>query len=72
MSIVSMAILLSFHVRSAPTELELKMAKPLGIIFWVLGVVCLAAGGGNYVKTIEKYGKRRAIVQTGWKTQIVS
>jgi len=72
MSVVSLAIMLSFHVRSQPSELELKMAKPLGIVFWILGVVCLAAGGGNYVKTIEKYGKRRAIVQTGWKTQIVS
>lgn len=48
------------------------MAKPLGIIFWALSVACLAMGFGNYVKTVNKYSRKAAIVQTGWKTQTVS
>ena len=29
-------------------------------------------GLGNYVKTVNKYSRRAAVVQTGWKTQSVS
>ena len=72
MSIVAVAIVISFHLKSKPTPLELRMAKPLGIIFWVLSVACLCLGTGNYVKTVNKYSRRAAIVQTGWKTQSVS
>ncbi|KAK3400106.1 hypothetical protein B0T20DRAFT_407850 [Sordaria brevicollis] len=36
MAIVSVAIVLSFHLRKAASDLELRMAKPLGIIFWGL------------------------------------
>lgn len=64
-----MAIILSFHLKSAPTQLELAMAQPLGIIFWTLSLVCLALGFGNYMKTVNKYSQRVAIVQSGWKTQ---
>ncbi|TVY25340.1 hypothetical protein LHYA1_G005413 [Lachnellula hyalina] len=71
MSIVAVAIVISFHLKSKPTPLELRMAKPLGIIFWVLSVACLCLGTGNYVKTVNKYSRRAAIVQTGWKTQSV-
>ncbi|ESZ97691.1 hypothetical protein SBOR_1927 [Sclerotinia borealis F-4128] len=72
MTIVSLAIILSFHLKSTPTDLELRMAQPLGIIFWVLSLVCLALGFGNYMKTVNKYSRRVAIVQSGWKTQGVS
>lgn len=72
MAVVSVAIVVSFHIKSTPTEFELKMARPLGIIFWVLSLACLALGFGNYMKTVNKYGRRVAIVQTGWKTQSVS
>ena len=72
MSIVSIAIILSFHLKSEPTKRELRMATPLGIVFWCLGMVCLCAGFGNYIKTVTKYSRRMALVQTGWKTQIVS
>lgn len=48
------------------------MAKPLGIVFWCLGLVCLCAGFGNYIKTVTKYSRRMALVQTGWKTQVAS
>ncbi|TVY80358.1 hypothetical protein LSUE1_G003750, partial [Lachnellula suecica] len=71
MSIVSIAIVVSFHLKSQPSKLELRMAKPLGIIFWVLSVACLCLGFGNYVKTVNKYSRRAAIVQTGWKTQTI-
>ncbi|RAL65636.1 hypothetical protein DID88_005308 [Monilinia fructigena] len=49
MTIVSLAIILSFHLKSTPTQLELRF--------------------GNYMKTVNKYSRRVAIVQSGWKTQ---
>ncbi|KAK2057809.1 hypothetical protein LY76DRAFT_684458 [Colletotrichum caudatum] len=71
MSIVAVAIVLSFHLKSEPSPLELRMAKPLGIVFWVLSVACLCLGFGNYTKTVNKYSRKTAIVQTGWRTQLV-
>ena len=71
MSIVSIAIVISFHLKNQPSAFELRMALPLGIVFWALGVTCLAVGFGNYVKTVTKYSRRMALVQTGWKTQAV-
>ena len=71
MAVVSIAIVVSFHLKSQPSALELRMAKPLGVVFWFLSLCCLALGFGNYVKTVEKYSRRMAIVQTGWKTQSV-
>ncbi len=72
MSVVAIAVIISFHLKNQPSELELRMALPVGIIFWALGVACLIVGFGNYVKTVTKYSLRLAIVQTGWKTQLVS
>ena len=93
MAVVSVAIVLSFHLKNEPSEFELRMAKPLGIIFWILAVSCLFLGVGNYIsmfsrlsvfpctqvadrsrlaETVEKYSRKAAIVQTGWKTQVVS
>jgi hypothetical protein len=71
MAVVSLAIVISFHLKTEPTKLELRMARPLGIIFWLLSLSCLAMGFGNYIKTVQKYSRRAAIVQTGWKTQTV-
>jgi hypothetical protein len=71
MSVVSIAIVISFHIKNEPTPLELRMALPLGIIFWALAIACLALGFGNYIKTVTKYSRRMALVQTGWKTQVV-
>ncbi|KAL8807275.1 MAG: hypothetical protein Q9182_000780 [Xanthomendoza sp. 2 TL-2023] len=71
MSIVSVAILISFHLKSQPTALEKRLAFPVGLVFWVLSFACLANGFANYVKTVTKYGRRRALVQSGWKTQVV-
>lgn len=70
MCVVSVAIVVSFHLKSEPSELELRMAKPLGILFWLLSLACLCLGIGNYAKTMDKYSRRMAIVQTGWKTQL--
>lgn len=106
MAIVSVAITVSFHIKGTPSDLERRVAKPLGGIFWVLSVVTLALGAGNYIRefrpslsaiylplsslvssmyrweltavvilllgTVNLYGKRAAIVQSGWKTQVVS
>lgn len=71
MAVVSVALVLSFHLKHQPTDIELRMAKPLGAIFWVLSVASLILGLGNYIKTVNKYSRRAAIVQTGWRTQSV-
>ncbi|KAM0232118.1 hypothetical protein ACHAP5_010852 [Fusarium lateritium] len=31
----------------------------------------LVAGMGNYIRTVNKYSKRAAIVQIGWKTHAI-
>ncbi|KAI2779106.1 hypothetical protein F4815DRAFT_204081 [Daldinia loculata] len=71
MAIVAIAIVLSFHLKSQPSDLELRMAQPLGIIFWLLSLACLILGFGNYIKTLDKYSRKVAIVQTGWRTQSI-
>lgn len=49
MAIVSVAIVLSFHVKNQPSAAELAMATPLGVLFWLLSVACLLVGLGNYI-----------------------
>ncbi|KAG5952245.1 hypothetical protein E4U58_000864 [Claviceps cyperi] len=71
MAILSVAITLSFHLRHQPTDLERRMAKPLGAVFWVLSLLMLALGLANYMQTVNKYGRRAAIVQTGWRTHLI-
>ncbi|CCE28691.1 uncharacterized protein CPUR_02379 [Claviceps purpurea 20.1] len=71
MAVLSVAITLSFHLRHQPTDLERRMAKPLGAVFWVLSLLMLALGLANYIQTVNKYGRRAAIVQTGWRTQLI-
>ncbi|KAF2706640.1 hypothetical protein K504DRAFT_459042 [Pleomassaria siparia CBS 279.74] len=71
MAIVSVAIVLSFHLKSRPSRIEEKVALPLGIIFWLLAVACLISGLANYIKTVTRYSRRAALVQAGWKTQAV-
>lgn len=72
MSVVSVAIMISFHLKSQPTNIERHTAVPVGLIFWTLSMGCLAIGCANYVNTVTKYSRRQALVQNGWKTQIVS
>ncbi|KAI9847774.1 MAG: hypothetical protein M1838_000773 [Thelocarpon superellum] len=72
MAIVSMAIVMSFHLKRQPSPMERRMALPLGLIFWGLALVCLALGFANYINAVTKYSRRQALVQTGWKTQLVS
>ncbi|KAI3338670.1 hypothetical protein F4824DRAFT_499036 [Ustulina deusta] len=71
MSVVAVAIAVSFHLRSAPSALERRIALPLGLIFWFLSVACLVVGLGNYIKTVNKYSRKVAIVQSGWRTQAI-
>lgn len=71
MDVVSVAIFVNFHFKEQPTPLELKMSKPLGAIFWALSFVCIINGFANYIKTVARYARRRAMVQYGGKTQIV-
>lgn len=72
MAIVSVAIVVSFHLKRQPTRLELRMALPLGIIFWLLSLACLASGFATYIRTVIRYSRRSALVQSGWKTESVS
>jgi len=69
LAIVGIAIILSFHLKNKPTALELRVAFPLGILFWILSLLLLGVGVSNYIITVTRYGQRRALVQTGWKTQ---
>ncbi|KAK7757698.1 hypothetical protein SLS62_000076 [Diatrype stigma] len=96
MAVVAVAITLSFHLKTQPSAVELRMALPLGLIFWILAVLCLAMGLGNYistpkssepplpsiselslllipwmVETVNKYSRKAALVQTGWRTQSI-
>lgn len=72
MAIVSVAIILSFHLKKQPTKAEKRIALPVGLVFWVLSIACLVVGCENYVKTVTKYSRRTALVQSGFRTQIVS
>jgi hypothetical protein len=69
---VGLAIIISFHLKREPSRLELRMALPFGIIFWFLSLACLLSGLFNYYHTVMQYSKRSAIVQSGWKTEMVS
>lgn len=51
MAVVAVAIVLSFHLKSQPSPLELRMARPLGIIFWLLSILTLFVGVANYIST---------------------
>ncbi|KAJ6183775.1 hypothetical protein N7519_005076 [Penicillium mononematosum] len=71
LAVVSLAIIISFHFRDQPTSLERRMALPLGIIFWLLSLTSLANGFANYSRTVKKYARKAALVQSGWKTQVI-
>ena len=71
MAVVSVAIILSFHLKSQPTPLERRIALPLGLVFWLLALSCVGLGTLNYAQCIRGYAKRRALVQTGIGTQVV-
>ncbi|KAL4960823.1 DUF202 domain-containing protein [Aspergillus stella-maris] len=71
LGIVSVALIISFNFKAQPSELERKMSLPMGIIFWVLALVSLGNGVANYIRTVRKYSRKAALVQSGWKTQVV-
>lgn len=71
LAVVSVAIFINFHLKHEPTPLEMRLSHPLGFIFWALALACLAAGFANYIKTVAKYARKAAIVQSGLKTQLV-
>ncbi|KAL2827547.1 hypothetical protein BDW59DRAFT_143962 [Aspergillus cavernicola] len=70
LGIVSIALIISFHFQTKPSGLERRMALPMGIIFWMLSLVCLGNGLANYILTVKKYSRKVALVQSGWKTQM--
>jgi tellurite resistance protein TehA-like permease len=72
MSIVAVAILISFHLKAEASPLEKRIALPFGLVFWLLAIACLAAGLNNYIKTVSRYSRRQALVQSGTGTQLVS
>ena len=71
MAVVSIAIVMSFHLKHQSSDIERRVAVPLGLVFWVLALACLVLGVANYVKTVTRYSRRQALVQSGWKTQMV-
>ncbi|GAB7330825.1 hypothetical protein MBLNU13_g02366t1 [Cladosporium sp. NU13] len=70
MSIVAVAILISFHLKAEASPLEKRIALPFGLVFWCLAIACLAAGLNNYIKTVSRYSRRQALVQSGTGTQL--
>ncbi|KAL4779531.1 hypothetical protein BJX76DRAFT_351717 [Aspergillus varians] len=70
LGIVSVALIISFHFQSRPSKLEERMSLPMGIIFWVMSLVSLGNGLANYIRTVKKYSRKAALVQSGWKTQL--
>ena len=72
MAIVSVAIMISFHLKRTPSDVERHLALPFGIVFWCLSMACLLAGVANYIKTVSRYSRRAALVQSGWKTEVVN
>lgn len=71
LAVVAVAIFVNFHLKHQPSGLEERLSHPLGIIFWVLSLACLASGMANYMRTVTKYAGRRALVQSGIKTQVI-
>ena len=71
LAVVSVAIVVSFHLKSQPGKSERRASFPLGLVFALLSLTCLCMGVGNYLRTVEGYAKKKALVQTGVKTQIV-
>ncbi|RMZ84848.1 hypothetical protein DV737_g1007, partial [Chaetothyriales sp. CBS 132003] len=71
LAIVAVAILVNFHLKRQPSELEQRLSLPLGIIFGLLSAASLTTGVGIYMRTVTKYAHRRAMVQHGIKTQAV-
>lgn len=51
MCVVSVAIIMSFNLKEKPTSMEKKMSLPLGVVFWVLSLMCLGTGLGLYTNT---------------------
>lgn len=72
MAVVSVAIVLSFHLKNQPSAAELAMSRPLGVVFWLLSVACLLAGLGNYIgtSTVASQSLSRLVVDAnlmpGW------
>lgn len=72
MAIVAVAIVISFHLKSEPSAMEKRVALPFGLVFWLLAMACLVSGLSNYIKTVNRYSRRQALVQSGVATQVVS
>ena len=47
------------------------VAVALGAVFALASLTWMGMAVGNYARTVEGYARRRAIVQSGWKTQVV-
>lgn len=71
MATVSVAIVSSFHLKHEPSDIERRIALPVGIIFWLLALSCLVAGTASYAATVTRYSRNHALVQRGWKSHLV-
>jgi uncharacterized membrane protein len=49
LAVMSVATTLSFHLKHKATDIERRIAYPLGLIFWVLSASILFAGLLNYM-----------------------
>lgn len=62
---------MNFHLKHQPSALEKRISLPLGITFWFLALASLISGFTNYVRTVAKYARKDALVQSGVKTQVI-
>lgn len=71
MATVSVAIVSSFHLKHEPSDIERRIALPVGVIFWLLALSCLVAGTAKYANTVTQFNRNHALAQHGWKSHLV-
>ena len=61
MCVVSVAVILSFQLKTQPSAIERRIAMPLGIVFWLLSLVSLVTGLSTYLKTCARPSRPSAL-----------
>ncbi|KAL9049783.1 MAG: hypothetical protein Q9162_007030 [Coniocarpon cinnabarinum] len=75
LALVAGAIVVQFHFADynesgdyIPRPLDRRVALGLSAVFAVYSLIWLSVAVTNYVRTVEGYARKRALVQSGWKT----
>ncbi|RPA75453.1 hypothetical protein BJ508DRAFT_230110 [Ascobolus immersus RN42] len=65
LDVLGVAVMLSFHFKQEPTEVERRMAFPLGMIFWVLSFLSILAAAAQYFTNVMGYARQKASLGRG-------